>query len=72
MYMSCIFLHGKMDVKIFLMFIVAENIGSVNIFVYFHCSKGYQIIEHLNFDIIFMKETYDNMFILINCTMQVS
>ena len=25
------FLHGKMDVKIFLMFIVAENTGSVNI-----------------------------------------
>ena len=24
-------LHGKMDVKIFLMFIVAENTGSVNI-----------------------------------------
>ena len=27
-------LHGKMDVKSFLMFIVAENIGSVNITVY--------------------------------------
>ena len=28
---SRMFLHGKMDVKIFLMFIVAENTGSVNI-----------------------------------------
>ena len=28
---SCMFLRGKMDVKIFLMFIVAENTGSVNI-----------------------------------------
>ena len=27
-------LHGKMDVNIFLMFIVAENTGSVNIAVY--------------------------------------
>ena len=27
-------LHGKMDVKIFLMFIVAENTGSVNIVKY--------------------------------------
>ena len=26
-------LHGKMDVKIFLMFIVAENTGSVNIVI---------------------------------------
>ena len=26
--------HGKMDVKFFLMFIVAENIGSVNIYKY--------------------------------------
>ena len=31
---SRMFLHGKMDVKIFLMFIVAENPGSVNIPVY--------------------------------------
>ena len=28
---SRMFLYGKMDVKIFLMFIVAENTGSVNI-----------------------------------------
>ena len=28
---SRMFLHGKMDVNIFLMFIVAENTGSVNI-----------------------------------------
>ena len=28
---SRMFLHGKMDVKIVLMFIVAENTGSVNI-----------------------------------------
>ena len=27
-------LHGKMDVNIFLMFIVAENTGSVNIILY--------------------------------------
>ena len=27
-------LHGKMDVKIFLMFIVAENTRSVNIYIY--------------------------------------
>ena len=32
-YMSRMFRHGKMDVKIFLMFIVAENTGSVNVFV---------------------------------------
>ena len=31
---SRMFLHGKMDVKIFLMFIVAENTGSVNICTY--------------------------------------
>ena len=31
---SRMFLHGKMDVKIFLMFIVAENTGSVNIILY--------------------------------------
>ena len=30
-HMSRMFLHGKMDVKIFLIFIVAENTGSVNI-----------------------------------------
>ena len=30
-HMSLMFLHGKMDVKIFLMFIVAENTGIVNI-----------------------------------------
>ena len=30
---SRMFLHGKMDVKIFLMFIVAENTWSVNIFL---------------------------------------
>ena len=28
---SRMFLHGKMDVQIFLMFIIAENTGSVNI-----------------------------------------
>ena len=34
---SRMFLHGKMDVKIFRMFIVAENTGSVNIYIYnFH------------------------------------
>ena len=27
-------LHGKMDVKIFLMFIVTENTRSVNIYIY--------------------------------------
>ena len=27
-------LHGKLNVKIFLIFIVAENTGSVNIFIY--------------------------------------
>ena len=30
-------LHGKMDVKIFLLFIVAENTGSVNIEIYITC-----------------------------------
>ena len=33
---SRIFLHGKMDVKIFLMFIVEENTGSVNIIYSYH------------------------------------
>ena len=30
---SRMFLHGKMDVKIFLVYIVAENTGSVNIMI---------------------------------------
>ena len=33
---SRMFLHGQKDVKIFLMFIVAENTGSVNIQTYMH------------------------------------
>ena len=39
-------LHGKMAVKIFLMFIVAENTGSVNISIYSYIKTLKQQIHH--------------------------
>ena len=42
-------LHGKLNVKIFLMFIVAENTRSVNIMLYNHyqCWNAYRVDYNL-------------------------
>ena len=43
-------LHGKLDVKIFLMFIIAENTGSVNINVYLTPNYSLEMVPlQLNF-----------------------
>ena len=42
---SRMFLHGKMDVKIFLMFIVAENTGSVNILITHHFTSSPELLH---------------------------
>ena len=49
---SRMFLHEKMDVKIFLMFIVSENTGSVNIYMH-QCCVLYTFINEKNIMPIF-------------------
>ena len=51
-------LHRKLNVKIFLMFIVAENTGSVNIYLFVH-SQGFGA----GFITIYLFDAYTNVYI---------